>query len=277
MPQSLGIIGAGMLGGAIARLAVDAGLDVVVSNSRGPETLAELVAELGVHARAATPVEAARAGDLVVAAVPMSAYDRLPAEALAGKIVIDTNNYYPERDGRIAELDTGELTSSVLLQRHLVKSRVVKTLHNIDYIHLISCARPPGAADRSALPIAGDDAAAKAEAARLVDVLGYDTVDVGTLADSWRIEPGTPVYVWPYLGEPPERLSQDKARAWYAGSPGAKVAAERVRALIGRAVRGSAGGRYADLPFAEEVSRPVRSEALGPFYSRNGGALASFP
>lgn len=107
MTKTLGLIGGGMIGGGLARLAVAAGLHVVLSNSRGPQTLAGLVAELGGHARAATPEEAARAGDLVVATVPLKAYDRLPAAALAGKVVIDTMNYYPDRDGRIAELDTG--------------------------------------------------------------------------------------------------------------------------------------------------------------------------
>ncbi|MFI7635417.1 NADPH-dependent F420 reductase [Nonomuraea sp. NPDC049400] len=191
MTKTLGLIGAGMIGGALARLAVAAGLDVVLSNSRGPDSLAGLLTELGGQARAATPAEAAESGDLVVATVPLHAYDRLPAAALAGKTVIDTMNYYPERDGRIAELDADELTSSALVQRHLAGSRVVKAFNNIDFHRLLTSARPAGAPDRSTLPIAGDDPAAKAEAVALLDALGYDAVDIGTLADSWRSELGS--------------------------------------------------------------------------------------
>ncbi|MDP4502461.1 NADPH-dependent F420 reductase [Nonomuraea turcica] len=244
MTKTLGLIGTGMIGSALARLAVAAGLDVVLSNSRGPGSLAGLVAELGGHARAAIPAEAAQAGDLVVATIPLGAYDRLPTAALAGKTVIDTMNYYPERDGRIAELDSGELTSSALVQRHLAGSRVVKAFNNIDFHRLLTSARSAGAADRSALPIAGDDPSAKADVARLLDALGYDAVDIGTLADSWRSEPGTPVYVQPYFpGRPPEGVSQDQAFRWFLETPGVVVPTERVKELTGSAVRGSAGGK----------------------------------
>ncbi|MFI7705489.1 NADPH-dependent F420 reductase [Nonomuraea sp. NPDC049480] len=213
-------------------------------NSRGPEALAGLVGELGEHARAATPAEAAQAGDLVVATIPLGTHDRLPAAALAGKTVIDTMNYYPDRDGRIAELDSGELTSSALVQRHLTGSRVAKAFNNIDFHRLFTSARPAGAADRSALPIAGDDPAAKADVARLLDVLGYDAVDVGTLADSWRSEPGTPVYVQPYFpGQAPEGVSQEEAFRWFLETPGVVAPAGRVKELTDSAVRGSAGGR----------------------------------
>ena len=159
----------------------------------------------------------------MVAAIPLKAY-QAPADALAGKTVIDTTNYYPERDGRMAELDAGELTSSALVQRHLAGSRVVKAFNNIDFHRLFSLARPTGAADRSALPIAGDDTEAKAEVAELLDVLGYDAVDIGTLADSWRSEPGTPVYC--------SRTFQGNARGlragafrWFLETPGVAVSA----------------------------------------------------
>ena len=199
--RTVGFIGSGMIGSAVARLAVAAGLDVVVSNSRGPETLADLVAELGERARAATPEEAAQAGDVVVATIPLRAYPRLSAADLAGRTVIDTMNYYPERDGRLAELEgqaeggagpDGRPTSSALVQRHLADSYVVKAFNSIDFRRLATSARPAGAGDRSALPIAGDHAAAKAEVTRLLDVLGYDTVDIGTLADSWRSDASRP-------------------------------------------------------------------------------------
>ncbi|MFF0014592.1 NADPH-dependent F420 reductase [Streptomyces sp. NPDC005374] len=232
MPQTLGIIGSGMIGGVVARLAVAAGLDVVVSNSRGPETLAGLVAELGERARAATPEEAARAGDLVVVAVPLKAYDRLPVADLAGKTVIDAMNHHPDRDGRIAALDAGELTSSELVQRQLAGATVVKAFATIDFLHLGTLARPAGAADRSALPVAGDDADAKAQVTRLLDLLGYDTVDAGTLADSGRLAPGSPVYVQPYMGERPEGLSPEEAHRWFLASPGVPVPAARVKELI---------------------------------------------
>ncbi|WP_040859715.1 NADPH-dependent F420 reductase [Nocardia niigatensis] len=203
---TLGLIGSGNIGGTLARLAVAAGIDVVLSNSRGPQTLAELVAELGERARAATPAEAAAAGDIVVVTVPLKAYQDVPVDPLVGKpvdplvgkVVIDTNNYYPGRDGEFPDLDAGVATSSELLQRHLPRSRVVKAFNNILFKHLAVLARPTGAADRTALPIAGDDTAAKTAAAELIGKLGYDTVDIGSLADSWRTQPDTPVYGTPY-------------------------------------------------------------------------------
>jgi 8-hydroxy-5-deazaflavin:NADPH oxidoreductase len=195
---TIGFIGSGMIGGTVARLSVAAGYDVVMSNSRGPETLRELVAELGPLASAATSGQAAEAGDLVVVAIPVKDIAGVPAAPLAGKPVLDTGNYYPQRDGQIEVLDNGALTSSGLLERHLPGAHVVKVFNNIYFRHLASLARPAGAADRSALPIAGDDAAAKAAVTAYLDAIGYDTVDDGSLADSWRQEPGTPVYGAPY-------------------------------------------------------------------------------
>jgi 8-hydroxy-5-deazaflavin:NADPH oxidoreductase len=247
MSKTLGFIGSGNVGGTLARLAVAAGLDVVLSNSRGPESLADLVAELGEHARAATPPDAAQA-DLVVATIPLNAYAQLPAAALAGKIVIDTMNYYPERDSRIAELDAGTVTSSALVQRHLAGSHVVKAFNNIDFHRLFTLARPAGAPDRSALPIAGDDEAAKAQVARLLDTLGYDAVDIGPLADSWRSEPTTPVYVQPYFpAQPGAGLSQEEMYRWFLETPGVPVPASMVKELTDTAVRASAGDARAAL------------------------------
>jgi len=171
---------------------------VGVSNPRGPATLAELVADLGPLARAGTAEDAAAAGDIVVVSIPLRAYLSVPAGPLAGKVVLDTCNYYPERDGHIAALDDGIETSSELLQRQLAGAALVKAFNNIFYKHLGSLARPAGAADRSYLPIAGDDPAAKDEAARFLDSIGYGAVDAGDLSDSWRQEPGTPVYGAPY-------------------------------------------------------------------------------
>jgi predicted dinucleotide-binding enzyme len=167
---------------------------VVLSNSRGPETLTDLVAELGDLARAGTATEAAGAGDLVVVTIPMKAYEQVPVAPLAGKVVIDTNNYYPQRDGQIAALDDGSATSSGLLQQHLPGSRVVKAFNNIYFGHLATLGRPRGDAERGALLLAGDDEDAKAQVAALIADLGYDTVDAGPLSESWRFQPGRPAY-----------------------------------------------------------------------------------
>jgi 8-hydroxy-5-deazaflavin:NADPH oxidoreductase len=197
---TLGLIGSGNIGGTLARLAVAAGIDVVLSNSRGPETLADLVAELGPRARAATPAEAAAAGDVVVVTVPLHAYRAVPQAPLAGKVVIDTNNYYPDRDGRIAELDDGATTSSELLAAHLPDAHVVKAFNNIRSADLLALARPAGAPDRSALAVAGDSAEAKVTATGLLDRLGYDVLDAGPLAEGRRYQPDTPAYGAPYIG-----------------------------------------------------------------------------
>lgn len=154
--------------------------------------------------------------------VPFKAYDAVPAEPLSGKVVIDTNNYYPQRDGTFAELDAAEVTSSELLQRHLAGASVVKAFNNIFFKHLQSLATPAGDPQRTALPIAGDDAAAKATVTQFLDAIGYDTVDVGTLADSWKFQPDTPAYGPPYgsfsdpIGTPADaetvRAAVDKAQ-----------------------------------------------------------------
>jgi 8-hydroxy-5-deazaflavin:NADPH oxidoreductase len=197
---TVGLIGSGNIGGTVARLAVAAGYDVVLSNSRGPETLKELVDELGSRARAGTPAEAAAAGDLVVVSIPVRAYPSVPVEPLAGTVVIDTCNYYPQRDGHLAEVDDGSSTSSEVLQRHLPTAKVVKAFNNIYFRHLASLARPAGAADRSALPNAGDDAGAKAAVTAFLDAIGYDAVDAGRLAEGWRFQPDAPAYGVIYFG-----------------------------------------------------------------------------
>jgi predicted dinucleotide-binding enzyme len=195
---TIGFIGSGNIGGTVAKLAVDAGYDVVLSNTRGPSTLKDLVDSLGPRARAATAAEAAAAGDIVVVSVPFKAFRDLPVAALAGKIVLDTNNYYPQRDGNFAELDDNSVTSVELEQRFLAQSTLVKVFNNIYFGHLAVLNRPAGAPDRTALTIAGDDGAAKQQVTEFLDAIGYDTVDVGSLADSWRVEPGQPAYGPPY-------------------------------------------------------------------------------
>jgi predicted dinucleotide-binding enzyme len=192
---TIGFIGAGNIGGQVARLAVKSGYDVVLSNSRGPETLGPLVQELGSKAKAATAKEAAASGEeIVVVSIPLGRYQSVPAEPLVGKIVIDTNNYYPERDGQVPELDQQTATSTELLQRHLPKSKVVKAFNHIYARELTTHNQPTGSANRRALVIAGDDAQAKAKVAALLDSFGFDSVDAGSAKDSWRIQPGTPAY-----------------------------------------------------------------------------------
>ena len=192
--KTIGFIGAGHIGSQLARLAVARGYNAVLSNSRGPETLATLVAELGRGARAATPQQAAEAGDIVVVTIPLKNIRDVPVAPLAGKIVIDTNNYYPQRDGHIRELDDETTTTSELLQAHLPASKVVKAFNHIYAAALTTDAQPAGTPNRRALVIAGDDAGAKATVARLIDEFGFDTVDIGPLKESWRIQRDTPGY-----------------------------------------------------------------------------------
>ncbi|MGW9158819.1 NADPH-dependent F420 reductase [Microbacterium sp. NPDC055665] len=192
---TLGIIGAGHIGSQVARVAVANGYDVVIANSRGPETLAGLVEELGPRAKAATAEDAAAAADVAVVTVPLRAIDALPAAQLAGKIVLDTNNYYFERDGRIDALDKGETTTSELVQRALPDSKIAKAFNHIYASEITSDGKPAGAPDRRALATAGDDAEAVAFATRFYDEAGFDTVNVGSLSESWRVERDRPAYV----------------------------------------------------------------------------------
>ncbi len=191
---TIGFIGSGKIGSQLARLAVAQGHDVVLSNSRGPETLSDLVAELGPHARAGTPAEAAAAADLAVVTVPLKAIPTVPVEPLAGKVVIDTNNYYPSRDGQIAVLDSEETTVSELLQQHLPTSKVVKAFNNIMFSQLTTDGRPAGTPERRALAVAGDDPDARATVARLIDSFGFDVVEVSPLSEGWRYQRDTPAY-----------------------------------------------------------------------------------
>ena len=182
----LGIVGAGHIGGTLAGLFVRAGHEVAVSNSRGPETLGELVAELGPGARALTAAEAMRFGEAVVVSIPLHRYTELATDGVAGKAVMDTNNYYPSRDGQIPELDDDSTTSSELLQTHLPGARVVKAFNAIVWTALRDDGRPAGDPDRLGIPISGNDELAKRTVAELIDEIGFDAVDAGTLAEGGR-------------------------------------------------------------------------------------------
>lgn len=188
---TIGIIGAGHVGSQVARAAVAHGYEVVVANSRGAETLERLVAELGPSARAGTAVEAAAAGDFAVIAAPLRLADTMPAEELAGKIVLDTNNYTIYRDGHFPMVDSGEKTIHELRQEQLPTSKVVTAFTMIRAEILLHRGRPASAPDRLALPVASDFPEAVVLVTGLNDQLGYDTVDAGPLSESWRFGPGT--------------------------------------------------------------------------------------
>jgi hypothetical protein len=193
--MKIGIIGAGQIGGTLTRRLTALGHEVSVANSRGPETLSELAAETGANPVTAT--EAVLGAEIVVVAIPEASVRDLPedlfAEAEDDLVVVDTGNYYPRhRDGRIEEIESGS-TESRWVQSQLGRP-VVKTFNTIYAKSLMENGRAAGARDRIALPVAGDDEAAKAVVIRLLDELGFDAVDAGGLDESWRQQPGTPVY-----------------------------------------------------------------------------------
>lgn len=191
---TIGIIGAGEVGSNIARAAVASGYEVVIANSRGPETLGRLVEELGPSARAATAAEAAAAGDFVVVAVPLKLLNDMPTAELAGKIVIDTNNYMPWRDGHYPIVDRGEKTEHELRQQQLPASKVVKAFTHIQAPRIIAWARPAGSPDRVALSASSDFPDAVKIVTRLYDKFGFDAVDNSPLRESWRTRPGQPAW-----------------------------------------------------------------------------------
>lgn len=181
--KTIGFIGAGLIGATVARLSVQAGYNVVMSNSRDPRTLLPLTQALGPNARAATAEEAAQAGDIVVVTIPLNALKEIPTESLQGKVVIDTSNYYEQRDGFIEELASRKITTSQILQDRVPEAKVVKTFNNINFRHLGELARPADANERTSLVIAGNDESAKDEVRRFLDSIGYGTVDAGPLSE----------------------------------------------------------------------------------------------
>src|SRR5580698_10162075 len=192
---TIGIIGSGHAGSSLAKAAIAHGYDVVLSNSQGPDSLAGLVAELGPRAAAATPANAAAAGAFAIVAIPITTIDRVPVEPLAGKVVIATINYFPQRLGHIPEIDDGTTTAPGLLQTHLPASRVVRAFSMIDAGDMSGDGHPAGDPKRRALALAGDDPAARQMVAKLYDEFGFDTVDLGGLAESWRVDRGQKAFV----------------------------------------------------------------------------------
>lgn len=190
----IGIIGAGMIGSTLARRLAQLGHQVSIANSRGPDTLRDLASEVG--AAAVTAQEAARSGEMVVITIPERAVPELPRDLFAGVpadvVVIDTCNYYPSRDGRIAAIEQGQPESAWVAEQ--IGRPVVKAFNNIYFKSLLENGRPKGAPDRIALPVAGDPPEAREKVLQLVDELGFDPIDAGGLEDSWRQQPGTPCY-----------------------------------------------------------------------------------
>jgi predicted dinucleotide-binding enzyme len=192
--MKIGIIGAGHIGGNLTRRLSALGHQVFVANSRGPDSLADLAAETG--ATAVTVNEAARNGDVVVVTIPLKSVPLLPRDLFANTpasvVIVDTGNYYPQRDGQIEAIEQGTTESRWVSQQ--LRRPVIKAFNNIYAQHLLEEGRPKGEPGRIALPVAGDDKDAKAVVMQLVEDLGFDAIDAGGLDDSWRQQPGTPVY-----------------------------------------------------------------------------------
>ena len=202
----IGIVGSGNIGGTLTELLARQGHEVTVANSRGPDSLGELVAQAGENARAGTVAEAASSGDLVVVATPVAAYDTLPSGRFDGKVVIDTGNYYPARDGEIEALERDETTSTELLGESLPGARLVKAFNTMNFRTLAGEGRPgEPRSERLALFLAGDDQDAKEQVAALIDELGFAPVDTGSLAEGGRRQqPGAAVYNNPLRAEAAE-------------------------------------------------------------------------
>ena len=194
--MKIGFIGAGNIGGTAAKLFVDAGHEVAISNSRGPATVKDLAKELGPKARAVSVNDAIHFGDVVFVSIPFGKYKQLPNSGFDGKVVIDSNNYYPDRDGHFAELDEGKTTSSELLAHHLRNARVVKAFNTIWFEHLKTQGNKQlPAEDRRVIFLSGDDPAAKKIVANLIEEIGFAPFDTGSLHEGGKKQqPGSPVY-----------------------------------------------------------------------------------
>jgi predicted dinucleotide-binding enzyme len=216
---TIGILGAGQAGSTLARASIAAGYDVVIANSRAPETLKNLIGRLGPRARAASATDAAASADFAVIAFPYSPDHRPPAEELAGKVVLDNNNYMAWRDGRYPEVDSGRKTIHELRQEQLPTAKVAKAFTHIQFHErarirvpedllpaVIRLARPAGAPDRKALVVSSDHPEAVELVTRFYDDLGFDTVDNSPLSESWRSNPGTPMWRHHVDGQSREEL-----------------------------------------------------------------------
>lgn len=192
---TIGVIGAGHIGRNFSIAAIKRGYEIVISNATGPETLTDLTRELGPKATAAPTADAAAAGEFALLAIPLTGADTLPVEPLAGKIVLTTCNYFPKRDGHFPDIDTGRLTVPGYLQARLPQSRVIRVFNHIDAANIVSDGAAEGSPNRRALGYAGDDQEGKKLAADLYQAFGFDAVDVGGLADAWRLDVDQPTFV----------------------------------------------------------------------------------
>jgi 8-hydroxy-5-deazaflavin:NADPH oxidoreductase len=192
---TIGVIGAGHIGRSFSLAAIAKGHEIVIANNSGPETLGELLAELGPKARAARAADAAEAGEFAIVAIPMAGADALPGEQLAGKAVLTTCNYFAQRDGPIVEIDSGNVTVPEYVQARLPTSKVVRAFNHLDAAAIATDGTPAGTPNRRALGYAGDDPGAKALTADLYEEFGFDAVDVGGLADAWRLDVDQPTFV----------------------------------------------------------------------------------
>ncbi|GAA3628505.1 NAD(P)-binding domain-containing protein [Kineosporia mesophila] len=208
----IGIIGAGEVGSTLAQAAITQGYEVVIANSRGPQTLTRLIEALGPAARAATAADAAAAGDFAIVAVPLKLVNNMPTEQLAGKIVIDTNNYMPYRDGRFPAIDSGQKTVHELRQEHLLASKVAKAFTHIQAPRFFASASPTGTPGRHALSVSSNFPEAVELVTRLHDEFGFDTVDNSPLSESWRSGPGQPAWN-SHLHQTREQLATNISRA----------------------------------------------------------------
>ena len=191
----IGVIGAGHIGRSFSLAAIAKGYEIVIANNSGPETLGELVAELGPKARAATAADAAEAGEFAIVAIPMAGAEALPVERLAGKPVLTACNYFAKRDGPIAEIDSAKVTVPGYVQERLPTSKVVRAFNHLDAAAIAADGTPAGTPNRRALGYAGDDPGANALTAQLYEEFGFDAVDVGGLADAWRLDVDQPTFV----------------------------------------------------------------------------------
>lgn len=246
--DTIGFIGADPINGLLAHLSVKVGYSVIVSDEHGAESVRALASSIGPSARGCSAEECAAQADVSVIAVSVDKFGTLPAAQLKGKTVVDTCNYYPQIDGHIAELDSGEKTSSELL-RDTIGANVVKAFYNLDRWHLSNGPRPFGDPDRWALPICGDDEVANAIVARWMGMIGFDPVYCGTLAESWRVQAGTSSYVLPYVGFPPASLTKEERRIWYRWDRSMSVKEEDIKRFAAAAQRnGRPYGLLEDLP-----------------------------
>lgn len=212
---TIGVIGAGHIGRSFSIAAIRAGYDVVISNASGPETLGDLIDELGPKASAASAADAAAAGDFALVAIPLPATEGVPIEPLGGKVVLTTNNYFAQRDGPIPEIDNGKVTVPGYVQAHLPTSKVARAFNHIEAAQIVSDGTPMGTPNRRALAYAGDPDA-KPRAAELYEAFGFDAVDAGGLHDAWRLDVDQPTFVV-RMNKQELRANLDKARRHCTG------------------------------------------------------------